>query len=77
MSLRRARLHLDCAGDEAYRLGIIAAPALEYAEHVQRIEPLLVRRQHLIEQQLGLAKGSGAVRGHCTLQDLVHVHGGS
>jgi hypothetical protein len=70
-------LHLDRAGDEAYRLGVIAAPALENAEHVQRIELLLVRREHLIEQQFGLAEGSGAVGVHRTLQDLVHVHGGS
>jgi len=77
MSLRRARLHLDRAGDEAHRLGVIAAPALEDAEHVQRVELLLVRRQHLIEQQFGLAEGSGAVGGHRTLQDLVHFHGGS
>jgi len=49
-------LHLDRAGDEAHRLGVIAAPALEDAEHVQRVELLLVRRQHLIEQQFGLAR---------------------
>jgi Mn-dependent DtxR family transcriptional regulator len=77
MSLGRSRLHLKRARDEAHRLGVIAATALENAEHLQRIEPLLVRRQHLIEQELGLAEGSGAVRVHRALQDLVHVHGGS
>ena len=44
---------------------------------MQRVEPLLVRRQHLIEQEFGLAEGSGAIGVHRTLQDLVHVHGGS
>ena len=38
MSLRRLRLHLDRAGDQAHGLGVIPAPALEDAEHMQRVE---------------------------------------
>jgi hypothetical protein len=75
MSLRRLRLHLDRAGDQAHGLGMVPPPALGDAEHVQRVEPVLVRPQHLIEQQLGLAEVSGAVGIHRALQDLVHVHG--
>jgi Mn-dependent DtxR family transcriptional regulator len=75
VSLRRSRRHLDRTVDQAHRLGVIAASALEDAEHMQRIELPLVRRQHLIEQQLGLAEVPDAVGFHRTLQDLVHVHG--